>query len=156
MQNETFTIRRANITDLDAIHQIELLSFSLPWSYQSIKEELTEQDFSRYFVVKQGGVTVGYGGYWRILEEGHITNIAVHPNHRQQGVGEALMRYIATDAAEHAVEALTLEVRVSNMAALHLYQKLGYVIEGVRPRYYSDNNEDAYVMWKRGLYSQPT
>ena len=144
-------IKKADVTYLDRIYEIECLSFTMPWSQEAIKEELSSLDFSRYFVLELENTTVAYSGYWRIIEEGHITNVAVHPDYRHNGYGELLMCGMIEDAIEHGVIAMTLEVRVSNENAIKLYEKVGFVIEGIRPKYYTDNGEDAYIMWNRNL-----
>jgi len=86
-----------------------------------------------------------------ILDEGHITNIAVDPSCRRQGVGRALLQYLVTEGKAMGLKYLTLEVRRSNLSAQHLYREIGFVKTGVRPNYYQDNREDAFIMWKGPL-----
>ena len=95
----------------------------------------------------------GYIGMWLVIDEGHITTIAVHPLHRGRGVGRQLLEAAEAIARERGALRITLEVRVSNTVAHSLYQKMGYVDAGIRPGYYRDNNEDAIIMWKE-LYSE--
>lgn len=90
---------------------------------------------------------VGFAGMWIMFDEAHITTIGVHPDHRGKGLGELLMVHLFTTAMERGAEMLTLEVRVSNLSAQALYRKYGFTFQGVRQRYYSDNGEDAHIMW---------
>lgn len=96
---------------------------------------------------------VGHGGIWLSLDEGHITTIAVHPDHRGRGVGELLLIGLIDEAYDLGAQQLTLEVRVSNNTAQRLYNKYGFAEHGVRPRYYTDNNEDAVIMWTESIHS---
>ena len=91
---------------------------------------------------------MGYVGMWIVFDEGHITNLATHPQYRRQGVARSLMDQLILDSKERGVRYLTLEVRRTNSEAQELYQKLGFVHMGVRRKYYLDNNEDALIMWK--------
>lgn len=129
------------------VYEVESLSFSYPWSIASLKRELTHE-FSHYYVALLGDEVVGYCGLWMILDEGHITNIAVHPSYRRQGIGQLLMDHLLKVANENNLSGLTLEVRLSNFAAQTLYSKNGFVIEGIRKNYYVDTKEDALVMWR--------
>ena len=90
---------------------------------------------------------IGYGGMWLILDEAHITNIAVHPEHRRRGVGRLLMETLMKEAVILKMERMTLEVRVSNKAAISLYKSLGFEEGGIRKGYYSNDREDALIMW---------
>lgn len=96
---------------------------------------------------------VGHGGIWLSLDEGHITTIAVHPDHRSRGIGELLVIGLIDQAYELGAQQLTLEVRVSNVAAQRLYHKYGFAEHGIRHRYYTDNNEDAIIMWTESIHS---
>ncbi|MBN6187703.1 ribosomal protein S18-alanine N-acetyltransferase [Aneurinibacillus sp. BA2021] len=133
--------------DLDEIEEVERLSFSTPWSRDSFVSELKKNVFARYFAVEVASRVIGYGGMWLVLDEAHITNIAIHPAYRGQHLGEKLMQQLMTFAVQSGAAAMTLEVRRSNEAAKRLYRKLGFVEEGVRPGYYTDNGEDAIIMW---------
>lgn len=146
---DEYMIRRMEIKDLDDIGEVERLSFSTPWSRDSFINELKKNVFARYFAVEAAGRVIGYGGMWLVLDEAHITNIAIHPEYRGQHLGEQLMHRLMTFAAQSGAMAMTLEVRRSNEAAKRLYRKLGFVEEGVRPGYYTDNGEDAIIMWVR-------
>ena len=89
---------------------------------------------------------IGYGGIWLVVDEGHITTIATAPEMRQRGVGELVLNGLIDAAQELGADVLTLEVRVSNVAAQNLYRKYGFQVQGTRRRYYTDNNEDALIM----------
>lgn len=141
------TLRFMRLEDIPQIHELEKLSFTLPWSEQAFYNELTQNHFARYLVLEEQGKIIAYAGMWIIIDEAHITNVAVHPDYRGQGIGEYMMRQIMELARLYHVARMTLEVRPSNVAARSLYQKLGFVETGIRPRYYSDNNEDAIIMW---------
>lgn len=136
---------------LDQVEAIEKESFPTPWSRSAFAGELLQNDFAHYIVALHEDVVVGYGGMWLILDEAHITNVAVRADCRGQGIGLALMLEIIRYAVIRGVKSMTLEVRPSNDAARHLYQGLGFMDRGVRKRYYSNNNEDAVIMWKENL-----
>ncbi|MEO8287203.1 MAG: ribosomal protein S18-alanine N-acetyltransferase [Chloroflexota bacterium] len=95
----------------------------------------------------------GYAGLWLMVDEAHVTTIGVHPDHRGQGAGELLFLGLADISREMKATRMTLEVRVSNLSAQALYRKYGLEIAGVRRRYYSDNGEDAYIMWSEPVAS---
>ncbi|CAB3389408.1 ribosomal protein S18-alanine N-acetyltransferase [Kyrpidia spormannii] len=140
-------IRPMRTSDLDRIQEIERASFTVPWSRNAFYGELADNHFARYIVAQRGDLVVGYAGMWLILDEAHITNIAVHPEARRQHVGETLLRYAMAYARSQGAMRMTLEVRVSNAPAQHLYRKLGFTAKGVRRGYYTDNHEDAIIMW---------
>lgn len=125
---------------------IEAATFAMPWSKESFQQELTRNVAARYLVAELDGKVIGYAGAWVILDESHITNIAISEAYRGHGYGrkltEALMQYLSNLGAAYA----TLEVRRSNERAQNLYKSLGYVGVGWRKRYYEDNREDALLM----------
>ena len=139
-------IRRMTIDDLDAVTAIEEATFAIPWSRESFRQELERNVAARYLVAVKDGRVVGYAGAWIILDESHITNIAVAEDARGRGVGrkltEELLRILSNLGASYA----TLEVRVSNLRAQGLYKSLGFISVGKRKRYYEDNGEDAFLM----------
>ncbi|MGB3328848.1 MAG: ribosomal protein S18-alanine N-acetyltransferase [Thermomicrobiales bacterium] len=94
---------------------------------------------------------IGFAGMWQLFDEAHVTTIGVHPDYRGRGLGELLFVALIDEAIRRDVAWLTLEVRVTNVTAQNLYQKYGFTVQGRRPRYYSDNNEDAYIMWSESL-----
>lgn len=132
---------------LDQVYRIEKVSFPTPWSRASFLGEL-KNDFARYLVAAKDERVLGYAGMWLILDEAHVTNLAVHPDYRGRGVGRALMAGLMWLAVCLGAVRMTLEVRVSNEAAIGLYKRLGFRQEGRRRGYYSDTGEDALIMWK--------
>ena len=137
-----------NVSDIPGVQVIERHSFPTPWSMRAFVSEITENDCAHYFVMRNGRQVVGYVGMWLILDEGHITNIAVHPSWRRRGIGTRLLKAIAAHAYRQGARRMTLEVRRSNYKAQALYEKFGYSVVGVRPKYYLDDGEDALIMWK--------
>ena len=135
------------VDHLEQVLNIEQKSFPTPWSYQSFYFELTENDFAFYVVALANGIVAGYAGMWLVLDESHITNVAVHPDYRGCGLGRAIMNDLLARAVVLGAARITLEVRVSNKTARGLYKSLGFVEKGFRRKYYSDNNEDAIIMW---------
>ncbi|QGG49101.1 ribosomal protein S18-alanine N-acetyltransferase [Heliorestis convoluta] len=140
------------IADLDPVLEIEEASFPAPWSRQIFQDELTESRLAHYWVAatrcEEREEIIGYAGLWLIFDEAHITTIAIAHTWRQQGVGEAFLRYLFLEASLLGGERITLEVRPSNGSALALYHKMGFRSVGRRPNYYSDNGEDALIMWR--------
>ena len=139
-------LRRMGKKDLDRVTEIEAETFAIPWSRESFRREVEENVAARYLVAERNGRVIGYAGAWIILDESHITNIAVEKDERGRGVGrmltEALLSYLSNLGAGYA----TLEVRVSNERAQRLYRSLGFQAVGKRKRYYEDNQEDAWLM----------
>lgn len=133
--------------DIDRVLEIEFQSFTLPWSRAAFETELTKNHFSKYVVLILEGTIVGYGGMWMIVDEAHVTNIAIDPQVRGKHLGEALLQRMMVLAISLGAQRMTLEVRVSNKVAQRLYEKMGFTSYGVRKRYYTDNNEDALIMW---------
>ncbi|HWP96794.1 MAG TPA: ribosomal protein S18-alanine N-acetyltransferase [Syntrophomonadaceae bacterium] len=140
-------MRKMTLQDLDQVMIIEAECFSLPWSRQSYENELKNQ-YASYRVVDFDGNVGAYGGIWVIFDEAHITNVAVAQKCRQNGWGKSLMLDLEKIAWGKGAVRIFLEVRPSNLAALNMYQGLGYVATGLRKEYYSDNQEDAVVMTK--------
>ena len=140
-------IRAMCAEDIDAILAVEEVSFHTPWTRGDFEGELVNP-LAYYLVAEEDGV-VGYVGSWIIFDECHITNIAVAPEARKKGIGDQLMQTLIRNAEEKGVVATTLEVRPSNAPAIHLYEKYGFVVEGVRKRYYADTGEDALIMWRK-------
>ncbi|HEY8875077.1 MAG TPA: ribosomal protein S18-alanine N-acetyltransferase [Desulfosporosinus sp.] len=141
------TVRPMHIDDLKAILEIERVSFGTPWSLEAFKAELKDNEYARYLCLELEGQVIGYMGLWFILDEGHITNIAITPNHRGQQWGKFLMRSVMKKMLEQGMERMTLEVRVSNSQAQSLYKRLGFTSAGIRKGYYADTGEDAMIMW---------
>jgi len=143
-----FFIRRMREGDLAEVRTIETLSFSNPWSENTFRGEIqnTPVSFPMVVVEKPGDRLVGYIVYWHIREDVQVNNVAVHPDFRGRGVGEALMRHVIDKVRASGATFVTLEVRVSNTPAVTLYKKLGFEILGERKNYYTHPDEDAYMM----------
>lgn len=140
--------RVMQVDDLPQVMAIERRAYSSPWRKETFLNELTNNLYSTYMVLEEDGIIIAYGGLWTVLDESHVTNIAVDPLYRRQGYGERMMEVLERKAVELGASSMTLEVRVSNEAAQRLYEKIGFKVEGRRVNYYSDNNEDALIMWK--------
>jgi len=136
---------------LDEVMEIERLSFPTPWSRGAYQREILDNSYARYIVALLGGRVVGYAGMWVLMDEAHVTNIAVHPDYRHLGIGERILRELIRRAYAAGADKMTLEVRVSNVVAQNLYKKLGFAFRGIRRGYYTDTHEDAMIMWRNGL-----
>lgn len=138
------------LADLPAVLEIDRLSFALPWPERSYRFELSENPAAHLMVAEMGRenhrAVVGYVGFWLIVDEAHISTIAVDPGWRGQGVGELMLGDMLAAARKLGAEMATLEVRASNEAAVNLYRKFGFKVVGRRPAYYRDNEEDALLM----------
>lgn len=142
-------VRKMEEKDLDRIMEIEHDCFTTPWSREAFVLEITKNELARYIIAEIDGVVVGYGGIWMIVGEGHITNIGVESKHRRLGVGNKILEGLIDVSKDMEIMSMTLEVRESNIAAQNLYKKYGFIDYGKRPNYYSDDNEDAIIMWKK-------
>ena len=142
-------IRSMQLEDLDQVEEIEEKSFTSTWSKNLYKKELEENDFAYYFVIEKGHHLIGFSGIWLVLDEVQITNIAIDPAYRGQGYGTLLFKHMVKYSIGKGAVNLSLEVRKSNKQAQNLYQKFGLQKAGIRKNYYTDNNEDAIVMWVR-------
>lgn len=132
---------------LDRVVAVEEACFSAPWSRNTFLNELTENPYASYIVAVKGDQVTGYAGTWLVLDEAHITNVAVAPSWRRQGIARRLMEHMILLALHQGARRMTLEVRRSNLSAQQLYLSLGFQSAGIRPGYYTDNNEDAVIMW---------
>ncbi|ACA54828.1 ribosomal protein S18-alanine N-acetyltransferase [Clostridium botulinum] len=152
MNKKDIIVLPFSLEHIDGVMEIDNLSFSVPWSRNSYETELKNK-FAKYIVVlnKETNKVLGFAGMWLIIDECHITNIAVHPNYRRLGIGNILMDEIINIGKEHNIIGITLEVRESNTAAKNLYYKYGFKDSGIRKGYYADNNENALLMWKTDL-----
>jgi ribosomal-protein-alanine N-acetyltransferase len=143
------------LDDLPAVMEIDRLSFTLPWPERSFRFELTGNDASHLLLAEMllgdQERIVGYLGYWLLVDEMHLSTLAVHPEMRGRGIGERLLLAGLEQAWSHGAEMSTLEVRPSNKVALELYRKYGFELVGRRRAYYQDNNEDALLMTLTGL-----
>ncbi len=144
-------IEDMRVEDIAAVQLVENASFPLPWPANAFRHELTQNKNAHYIVAKEGEHIVGYAGLWLSLDEAHITTFAVLPDYRRRKIGERMLIAIFERAEKLGAEWLTLEVRASNLPAQRLYEKYGFRPAGIRRRYYSDNNEDAIIMWTERL-----
>lgn len=140
------SIRRMTLSDAEQVHGIEKATFPYPWSLQSFQEEMTTNPVARYLVAEENGAILGFAGVHIILDEGHITNVAVVENRRGEGIGRLLFGGLMQYAANLGVRYMTLEVRVSNQKAIRLYERYGFLKVHTRKQYYEDNGEDALLM----------
>jgi ribosomal-protein-alanine N-acetyltransferase len=140
--------REMTLSHLDEVYAIETSSFTVPWSRKALSDELTSNNLAHYIVALDGGKVIGYAGLWHVVNEGHITNVAVAPERRREGVGETLLKKLIAYAESKEMIGLMLEVRISNYSAQRIYFKNGFKLERTRKRYYSDTGEDALVLWK--------
>ena len=146
-----FFIRPADKNDVKTLADIDQICFKLPWSETSFFEEITVNKMAKYLIAEHAGKIVGYAGIWIIYDEGHITNVAVHPDFRRRGIATALISELIEVSESAGAGAFTLEVRASNESAIFLYKSLGFEECGVRKEYYEDNSENAIIMWKMSV-----
>lgn len=140
-------IRPMELGDLDQVEEVEKKSFTSLWTKSLYRRELLENSFASYFVIEIDQKVIGFCGLWLVIDEAQVTNIAVDPSYRGHGYGSLLFQYMIKHAMEKGATNLSLEVRKSNNQAQSLYRKFGLEKAGVRKNYYTDNNEDAIVMW---------
>lgn len=141
-------VRIAEEKDISAIAEMEKICFTTPWSEDSIRQELTQNENALYVVAEEAGQPIGYAGLWQIMDEGHITNVAVLPAWRKWKIGTLILSAMLHLGEERGICSFTLEVRSSNEAARRLYQNFGFKEAGLRRGYYQDNGEDALIMWR--------
>jgi len=137
--------------DLDEVLEIEKTSFSSPWSKETFLIELKKNEFSRILLAKAKDKSIysgilGYCCYWIVSDEMHITNIAIHRRYRRRGIGEQLLRFLIKEAIKIGAKLITLELRISNLSARALYEKLGFIPVAIRRKYYTIPKEDALIM----------
>jgi ribosomal-protein-alanine N-acetyltransferase len=134
------------LEDVQAVHEIERRSFRTPWPAYAFEQELRGNRLARYVVARAGDRVVGFAGVWLMVDDAHVTTFGVHPDWRRQGIGRQLLLNLAELSSAIGARRMTLEVRVSNVAAQALYGAFGFEVVGRRPRYYTDDDEDALVM----------
>ena len=155
MQSETeeITIQKMSADDVDDVIRIEESAYGEHhWSKKSFLNEIGNELAHYYSIVASDGKLAGYAGCWHILEEAHITTIAIAPEYRRKNYGQALLKRIIDDCYKEKIKYITLEVRVSNTPAINLYSKYGFSSFGTRKGYYQDNNEDALIMWTKNIF----
>ncbi|WP_368654039.1 ribosomal protein S18-alanine N-acetyltransferase [Ornithinibacillus sp. 4-3] len=140
-------IRKMLETDLEQVMNVEQHSFPTPWPEEIFRQEITQNQHAHYFVVELNEEIIGYAGTWIVADDAQITNIAILPTFRGRKVGQQLFAHVLQYAMQMGVSHLSLEVRVSNVVAQKMYRKFGLVPGGIRKNYYTDNLEDALVMW---------
>ncbi len=145
MNSSIKTIVIKDDTYINDIMEIENHSFSDPWSLELFKEEIN-RDIATVVGAIYENKLVGYGGFWAVMNEGHITNVAVSRDYRRMGVGTLILKEMMTIAKSLNINKMFLEVRVSNMSAIALYKSFGFSGIGIRKAYYEDNKEDALIM----------
>lgn len=148
MMSDKLIIRKLTEEDVESLSAIESASFSMPWSAEDFAALLT-RDYCVYYVAEVDGEVAGCCGMTNICNEGNIDNVVVAEKFRGQGIATALLEKLLEEGDSLGVTAYTLEVRVSNAPAIHVYEKLGFVSEGIRPNFYEKPTEDANIMWKR-------
>jgi len=148
MRENMVIYRRMTPEDVPVISRLEEETFSMPWSASSFLEMISKED-ARYYVAEKDGKILGGCGVLMIAGEGNITNVVIAPEARNQGIGTAMLRHLMAEGNREGLTAYTLEVRVSNVAAIHVYEKLGFESAGIRPGFYEKPVEDAIIYWKR-------
>lgn len=141
-------IRKLQEEDIEALAEIEAEIFSMPWSPEAFRE-LLKNPFCFYLVALADGEVAGGAGYTELSGEASIDNVAVAKRHRNMGIGQALLQELIALGEARQITAFTLEVRVSNATAIHIYEKFGFCSEGIRPGFYEKPREDAMIMWRR-------
>lgn len=144
-------VRKMIEEDIDIILEIEKEAFTTPWSREAFLTEIKENLLAYYLIAEVNGKVTGYGGIWLILNEGHITNIAVKEEYKGNGIGNSILEGLICYCMKNSIDNMTLEVRESNVIAQNLYRKYGFVSSGKRPNYYSDDGEDAIIMWRTNI-----
>ncbi|MGI6204573.1 MAG: ribosomal protein S18-alanine N-acetyltransferase [Anaerovoracaceae bacterium] len=147
-EDNDLIVRAAEPGDAEQIAEIDRACFAAPWSLDAFRTELERNRVAFYLVGEIGGRIAGYAGLWWLEDEGHITNVAVHPDFRGSGVATCLLDCLIDFCEKEGITAFTLEVRPSNEKAIRLYEKFAFVTIGRRRKYYDDNGEDALIMWR--------
>ena len=152
---QEFKIREMIHDDIDTILQIEELCYGPHhWSRDSFLSELNNKISTYKCILNSKEVCVGYVGIWKIVDEAHVTNLSVHPDFQNQKLAHRLLLEAVNDCYQSKIKYITLEVRVSNKKAIHLYEKFGFKSLGIRKKYYQDNNEDAIIMWSENIFDK--
>lgn len=141
-------IRDLRDEDVEPLSVIEARSFTMPWSAEDFARLIQDRN-SQYLVAEVDGRVVGCCGVTNVSGDGEIDNVVVDEAYRNRGIATALLRETLRRGYDMGVEAFTLEVRVSNAPAIHIYERAGFVSEGIRPRFYEKPTEDAMILWKR-------
>ncbi len=143
--------RKMTIEDIGRVFEIEVQSFKTPWTKEAFHAEIVENTLAEYIVLTFEDFVIGYGGMWLVMDEMHITNVALATDFRGKGYSKVLIRAMIQFGHDKKFNHMTLEVREGNYVAIALYEQFGFVSVGKRPKYYVDTGEDALVMWKELL-----
>lgn len=146
MENK-YNFRAAVENDIDSIFMIENECFQKPWTREMFTKDIINNEMARYYVIEYKSEIIGYAGYWHILDEAHITNIAVKPKYQNMGIGSLLLKNMLSLFKKYNIKKSTLEVNLCNETAIRLYEHAGFKVKGKRKAYY-ENGEDALIMWK--------
>lgn len=146
----SYKIEPMNSSHISGIFEVSTLSLLEAWSINSIEKELSNK-LAKYIVALDSDKVIGFVGMWIVFDEGDITNIAVHPDYRKQGIGTLLMDNLISLCNGNSINSLTLEVRESNIPAQRLYEKHGFKGEGIRKNFYDNPKENAIIMWKHNI-----
>jgi ribosomal-protein-alanine N-acetyltransferase len=149
--SRTLEISPMSVDDIGDVLRVEAQCFSTTWPRNAFLNELTENRLAHYFIGRAEDATIAYGGLWVILEDAHITTVAVDPAYQGKGYGERMLVWLLDEAINRGASWITLEVRESNQTAQNLYKKYGFTVVNTRRGYYSDNDENALVMWAGNL-----
>jgi [ribosomal protein S18]-alanine N-acetyltransferase len=144
----TLELRRLDANDLDTVETIERASYPTPWSRSMFAAELRKPSALALGAFLETGELVGYAFVSRYVDAWHVMNVAIAPEHRRRGIATELLERLFAVTANDQRRGYTLEVRVSNADAIRLYEKLGFQSRGIRRGYYTDNREDAVIMWR--------
>ena len=152
MQN--FKIEKMEQKHIDEVLQIEELCYGAHhWSKDSFLTELNNK-ISSYKCITFNNKCIGYIGFWKIIDEAHITNLSIHPNFQNKKMAQNLLLNMIDECYKEKIKYITLEVRVSNEKAISLYEKFGFKSLGIRKNYYQDNNESALIMWSENIFDK--
>lgn len=152
MINNNIVLEQMTLADVESVLEIERLSYQSPWPEEAFLAELSKTDVCYYIAAKQNNQVIGYCGVWVLLDEAHITTLAVHPDYRKHGIGTRLLFCVFDEAYKRKLQYVTLEVRMSNTEAKNMYRKFLFTQKGFRRGYYLDNNEDAEIWTSQDLF----
>jgi len=147
------SVERMRYDDIASVQQIEREIFLSPWPKNAYASELAQNRQACYIVLRRDGVILGYAGIWRVAREAHVTTIGVRAGHQHKGLGTVLFAALVQRAYEMGARWITLEVRATNLHAMRLYERFGFKAIGRRRGYYTDNGEDAVIMWSDSIHA---
>lgn len=150
-KNNSFTVRLMKKRDINDLVMIENELFIDPWKEEVFLEEFANQELATYIVVEKQKKVVGFAGFWKVLDQADITRVAISLDFQGRGLGRILMEGLLAEAKKRSINSVALEVREHNQQAIALYERLGFVREGLRPNYYKETGENAVLMWLRNM-----